>query len=327
MSALRPRLLLAEPAGFTPEVLATLRQWADVGLGPVPDGGIGPALRDHDIVWIRLGHRVRATDLAGPIRCRILAVPATGLDHLDLEACAKASVQVAALRGEVEFLRGVRATAEHTLGLLLALLRRIPAAHASVLAGRWDREAFRGRELHGRVAGIVGMGRLGSIMAEYFRALGMTVAGYDPRDDFPVGLARRCASLQELFSVADVISVHVAYTPATRSLIGEAHFAQARPGCIVINTSRGGIIDQDALLAALEEGRVAGAALDVIDGEPHVGRNHPLVVYARAHNTLLLTPHLGGNTSDSLAKAEGFIAEKARRMWEELTTKSPAPSR
>ncbi|MBL9213565.1 MAG: hypothetical protein JNL92_24075 [Opitutaceae bacterium] len=327
MRALRPRLLLAEPAGFTPEVLRTLRQWAEVELGPVPDGGIGPALRDHDIVWIRLGHRVRATDLAGPIRCRILAVPATGLDHLDVEACAQAGVQIAALRGEVEFLRGVRATAEHALGLALALLRRIPAAHASVLAGRWDREAFRGRELFGRVAGIVGMGRLGSIMAGYFRALGMTVAGYDPREDFPEGLARRCASLEELFSVADVISVHVAYTPATRSLIGEAHFARARPGCIVINTSRGGIIDQAALLAALEEGRVAGAALDVIDGEPNVGRDHPLAVYARTHDTLLLTPHLGGNTSDSLAKAEGFIAEKTRRMWEELTARSPAPCR
>lgn len=326
MRAPRPRLLVAEPSGFTREVLASLQQWADVEIGPVPHGKIGPALREFDIVWIRLGHQVRAADVAGGIRCRILAVPATGLDHVDLEACARAGVQIAALRGEVEFLRGVRATAEHAVGLALALIRRIPAAHASVLAGRWDREAFRGRELYGRVAGIVGMGRLGSIMAGYFRALGMTVVGYDPREDFPAGLAQRCATLEELFAAADVISVHVAYEPATRHLIGAAHFARARPGAVVINTSRGGIIDQGALLAALREGRLAGAALDVIDGEPQVGYDHPLVAYARAHDTLLLTPHLGGNTSDSIAKAEGFIAEKVRRLWADLNA-AAVPSR
>lgn len=318
VTSLRPRLLLAESWGFSPGVLATLQEWADVHPGRLPEGGIAQALRDYEIVWFRLGHRLHASDLAGPVRCRIVAVPATGLDHLDLAACHQAGIHVAALRGETEFLRNVRATAEHAIGLTLALIRRIPAAHASVLAGRWERDAFRGRELHGQVAGIIGMGRLGSIVAGYFRALGMSVIGYDPRHDFPHELARRCATLEELVSAADVISVHVAYQPSTRHLLGAQEFAHVKPGAVVVNTSRGGIIDQAALLTALQEGRLSGAALDVIDGEPNVGADHPLVAYARHHDSLLITPHLGGNTIDSLAKAEAFIAAKARRIWNEI---------
>lgn len=315
----RPRLLLAETEGFTPGVLAGLREWADVDLGPVRRGAIAAALRDFDIVWIRLGHRVAAADIPLNGRCLIIALPATGLDHIDLPACAQAGIRIAALKGEVAFLRNVRATAEHTVALALSLIRRLPAAHASVLEGRWDRDAFRGRELYGRTAGLVGLGRLGTIVAGYFRAFGMDVCGYDPRPDFPEALARRCGSLEELFAVADLISLHVTYDASTRHLITARHFAQARSGAVLVNTSRGGVMDQAALLAALAEGRLAGAALDVIDGEPDIGRDHPLVQYARNHDNLILTPHIAGNTSDSLAKAEAFIAAKARRMWEEIS--------
>jgi D-3-phosphoglycerate dehydrogenase len=319
MPVLRPRLLVAETEGFTPAVVAGLREWADVDFGPVLPGQIGETLRAFEIVWIRLGHRVQAADIPAECRCRLIAVTATGLDHIDLAACARAGIRLATLKGEVAFLREVRATAEHTIALVLGLLRRLPAAHASVLAGRWDRDAFRGRELHGRTAGIVGLGRLGSMVAGYFRAFGMDVCGYDPRSDFPAALAQRCGSLDELFAAADVVSVHVAYDASTRHLITARHFAQARSGAVIVNTSRGGVIDPAALLAALAEGRIAGAALDVIDGEPDVGREHPLVAYARDHDNLILTPHIAGNTSDSLAKAEAFIAAKARRIWEEIT--------
>lgn len=311
--------MLAETEGFTPGVLAGLRDWADVELGPVPRGSIGAALRDFDIVWIRLGHRVAAADIPAQGRCRIIALPATGLDHIDLPACAQAGIRIAALKGEVEFLRSVRATAEHTVALALSLIRRLPAAHASVLEGRWDRDAFCGRELYGRTAGLVGLGRLGAIVAGYFRAFGMNVCGYDPRPDFPAELARRCGSLEELFAAADLISVHVTYDASTRHLITARHFARLRAGAVLVNTSRGGVVDQAALVAALTEGRLAGAALDVVDGEPDIGRDHPLVQYARRHENLILTPHIAGNTSDSLAKVEAFIAAKARRLWEEIS--------
>lgn len=288
-------------------------------LGPIPPGSLGAALKDHDIVWLRLGHKLRAADIPAACRCRILAIPATGLDHIDLEACSRVGIRVASLRGEVEFLREVRATAEHALALMLAVVRRLPAAHDSVLQGRWDRDSFRGRELYGRTAGIIGIGRLGSIMAGYCGALGMSVRGYDCRPDFPTELAERCASLEDLVAASDIITIHVTYDANTRHLLTARHFALLRPGSVLINTSRGGVVDQDALLAALEDGRLSGAGLDVIDGEPLVGVSHPLVAYARRHDNLVLTPHIGGNTSDSLAKTEAFIANKARRMWEEVS--------
>ncbi len=314
----RPKLLIAETDGFSPEALEALREWADVHPDPVAPGMLGAALGEYDIVWSRLGHRLAAADLPAKCRCRILAIPATGLDHIDLDACGGAGIRVASLRGEVEFLRNVRATAEHTIALALALLRRLPAAHHSVVQGAWNRDAFRGRELYGRTAGLIGMGRLGSIVAGYCRAFGMEVLGYDPRPDFPEELARRCDSLAELMSRSDVISVHVAYHAGTRHLVDAAHFSQARRGAILINTSRGGVIDDAALRAALVEGRLAGAALDVVDGEPNVGSDHPLVRYAREHENLILTPHIGGNTFESVAKTEAFIAGKVRRMWLEV---------
>lgn len=313
----RPRLLLAEPADFTPAVLEFLRGWAEVTLGPIGAGSLGQQLENFDIVWIRLGHRLREADLPGRVRCRILAVPTTGLDHLDLEACAQAGIQVVSLRGEFEFLRDVRATAEHTVALALALLRYLPAAHASVLGGGWDRDPFRGRELHGRVAGIVGMGRLGRIVAGYFAAFGMKILGYDPRPDFPAEVATRMKRLEELLENADVVSLHVSYGPATHHLLGSGNIARMKPGAVLINTSRGGVVDDRALLSALESRTISGAALDVIEGEPEITTDHPLVRYAASHSNLILTPHLGGNTWDSFAKTETFIARKVQAAWKD----------
>src|SRR5439155_13217606 len=135
------------------------------------------------------------------------------------------SVRVVSLRGETEFLRDVRATAELTLALALALLRRIPQAAASVLSGAWDRDRFRGRELFGKVAGIVGMGRLGTIVTGYLRALGMHVFGYDPGGDFPHSGASRAQTLGELLARSDLVSLHVSYDASTHHLIGRDELA------------------------------------------------------------------------------------------------------
>lgn len=243
-------------------------------------------------------------------RCRILAVPTTGLDHIDLEACRAKDVRVISLRGEVEFLKNVRATAELTLALTLALLRRIPAAASSVLTGLWDRDSFRGREIYERTVGIVGVGRLGAITAGYFRALGAKVIGYDPRSDFPHDAAERVTNLNQLLQQSDVVCVMVKYEPATHHLLAAPQFAEIKSGAVLVNTSRGGIVDETALQAALESGRLAGAALDVLQGEPNVTAAHPLVRYAQSHSNVLIVPHIGGNTFESFEKTEIFIAER-----------------
>jgi len=302
--------LIAEPLDFSPEAVRILQAAGEVKLRECGRDDLQNAFGEYDVVWLRLAHRIDRAMLGSRPRCRILAVPVTGLDHVDLAACAECGIRVISLKGETEFLKNVRATAELTVGLAIALLRRIPAASASVAAGHWNRDLFRGRELFGRTAGIVGLGRLGTIVAGYLRAFGMTVLGYDPRDDFPTAAAERIDTLEAMLQRCDLIIVLARYEASTRHLLGPRQFAAMRHGAALVNTSRGGIIDDAALLAALESGRLAGAALDVLDGEPDIRPDHPLLVYARDHDNLLIVPHIGGNTRESFEKTEIFLAGK-----------------
>lgn len=315
-STSRPKLLIAEPERFSAPALAALRTWADVDLDKVDSAGFRDAFRQYHIVWFRLAHRVTAAHLGTDLRCRIVATPVTGLDHIELEACERVGVQVVSLRGETEFLREIRGTAELTIALALALIRRLPSAAQSVREGFWDRDRFQGTELYGRTGGIVGLGRLGTIVAGYLKAFGMSVLGYDPRPDFPSAAAEQMPSLPALLERSDVVTLHVNYHPGTRHLLNREALRTVKPGAILINTSRGGVVDETALLESLENGRLAGAALDVVEGEPAVGASHPLVAYARAHENLLLTPHIGGNTRESFEKTELFLAEKVRQTWQ-----------
>ena len=311
----KPALLIAEPDRFSHKALEALRAWAEVTLAKVDAGAFRDAFARYDIIVFRLGHRITAAHVGAGRRCRIVATPVTGLDHIDLDACERAGVRVVSLRGETEFLKGIRGTAEMTVALALALIRRLPAAVRSVLNGNWERDPFQGAELYGKTAGIVGVGRLGTIVAGYFQAFGMTVLGYDPHRDFSDSAARPVKSLSELLAQADLISLHVTYQAETRHLINRQTLAGVKPGAILINTSRGGVVEDAALLEALQSGRLAGAALDVVDGEPDVGAAHPLVAYARTHDNLLLTPHVGGNTGESFEKTELFLAERVRQSW------------
>ncbi|HMB91214.1 MAG TPA: NAD(P)-dependent oxidoreductase, partial [Rhodothermales bacterium] len=264
------RILLAEPEHFDAEAAAVLETLGTVERRALAPGAMEAALQNYDVIWFRLGHRVTRAMLTDEVRCRVLATPVTGLDHIDLDACRQVGMEVVSLRGETAFLKEIRATAEMTLALALALMRRIPQAADSVESGVWDRDRFLGRELYGKTAGIVGVGRLGEIVAGYFCALGMEVIGYDPRLDFPVEAARRMDTLDALLQEADVVSVHVNYDVSTRHLIDASAFAVMKPDAILVNTARGGVIEEAALLDALTSGRFGGAALDVLDGEPDI---------------------------------------------------------
>lgn len=314
-----PRILIAEPLDFCPEALRVLQAAAEVTLEPTDRAALAAAFGDYDVVWFRLAHRIDRELLAGPLKCRLLAVPVTGLDHIDLEACAERGIRVVSLRGETGFLEQVRGTAELTIALVLALLRRIPAAAGHVRTGGWNRDLFRGQELFGHTAGLVGVGRLGRIVAGYFRAFGMDVVGYDPRPDFPREAARRVDTLGELMTQSDVVSVHVNYDTATRHLIGRKELAAMRPQAVLVNTSRGGVVDEEALAEAIETGAIGGAALDVLDGEPETA-DHPLVKLSRKTDRVLIVPHVGGNTAESFEKTEIFLAG---RVLEALAARKP----
>jgi D-3-phosphoglycerate dehydrogenase len=314
------RILVAEPLDFTPEAVRILEDVGEVHLCGINDDEAEKVFQEYDVCWFRLARKIDRKLLGDNPRCKIIATATTGLDHIDLKACEELGIKVVSLKGETEFLKTVRATAELTVALALALMRRIPQAAQSVKEGVWNRDLFRGNELFGKTSGIIGIGRLGSIVADYFKVFGMNVIGYDPRHDFPNDAAKRVGSLHELLSQSDLISVHVVYNEATKKLLSEKEFTAMKDGAVLINTSRGGVIDEEALLDVLKNGKLSGAALDVLCGEPNIDSTHPLIAYAREHENLLIVPHIGGNTHESFVKTETFIARKVVDALKEQRT-------
>jgi D-3-phosphoglycerate dehydrogenase len=300
-------ILVAESAGFAPLAAQRLRERADVIEADLDRGGLLAAVPAADVLWVRLRHQIDDEILNAATRLRVIVTNTTGLNHIDLEGARRRGITVLSLRGEVELLKTVRATAELTLGLILALVRRLPAAAAHVNAGGWDRYGFKGHDLYGKTAGIVGLGRLGRIVATYLQALGMqvlaTTVDPEPAERIPV------VPLDELLSRADLVTVHVDLNPGTHELIAGEEFATMKPGAWFVNTSRGEVVDETALLEALEHDTLAGAALDVLAGEPPTSVPlHPLVRYAATHDNLILTPHIGGYTFESLERTEIHLA-------------------
>lgn len=298
--AAKPLLVATEPFRSAEAKAALARRFR------VASAGTGATA-----LYVKLKRRIGARELDRHPRLRWLVTPTTGLTHIDLAACRARGVSVISLRGEEKFLSTISSTAELAWGLILAAERRIPEADASARGGAWNRDLFPGRELRGKTLGVVGLGRLGTMVARYGLAFGMNVLFAEPRRASLRG-ARR-VSLRRLCAESDVISLHVHAGPETEGLLGRAEFAAMRRRPLIVNTARGELIDEKALLAALKSGRVRGAALDVLAGE-HSGRRgwpkgDPLVAYARKTRRVLLTPHVGGLT-DAAGRAELFAARK-----------------
>jgi D-3-phosphoglycerate dehydrogenase len=296
--------------------IALLRSLGDLELADVRGAELRDRIAPADILWVRLRSRIDATVFDAAPRLKAVVTPTTGLNHIDVEEAARRGIRILSLRGATEFLRGVRATAEHTLALTLALLRHLPAAVGHAAAGGWNREAYKGREICGKTIGVVGYGRLGRLVARYFQAFDATVLACDPNVEVTaVPRAIERVTLEALVMRADIITLHVSLSPETRLMIGPSHFAAMRPAAWFINTSRGELVDEDALLQALAAGRLAGAALDVLADEDSLGMNQrPIVQYAREHANLILTPHIGGWTYESQEKTELFMAKKLQEF-------------
>jgi D-3-phosphoglycerate dehydrogenase len=306
------KTLVAESQAFSPQAAELLRQVGDLDLADLSRSGLLHAVQEADVLWVRLRHRIDAEVLAAARNVRIVVTPTTGLNHIDVQGAHRRGIRVLSLRGEGDFLREVRATAEHTIALLLTLLRRIPAAMLHVRGGGWNRDLFRGNEVYGKIVGVVGYGRLGRLVGRSLKALGAQVLVTDPYVDpqtLDPGLCLR--SIDELLSEAEIVTLHVTHSSSTHRFFSQREFSLMRQGSWFVNTSRGELIDEGALLAALRSGRLAGAALDVItDEHSEEMPDHPLIRYARDHDTLILTPHIGGCTVESMAKTEMFMAQR-----------------
>jgi D-3-phosphoglycerate dehydrogenase / 2-oxoglutarate reductase len=308
----RPKILVAESEGFPVRAAELLYSFGDVRLADLDRGGLLTAIKDTEVLWVRLRHQIDSEAFNSARSLKAIVTPTTGLNHIDLKEAKLRGVRIVSLQGESEFLRDVRATAEHTLALIFMILRKIPSAVAHVKEGGWNRDLFKGHELHGKAIGIVGYGRLGGIVARYLKALDARILISDPNAEpgtTDPGLTM--LPLRQLLERADIVTLHVNLCEETLGFFGSKEFATMKPGAWFINTSRGELVDEQALLTALRSSRLAGAAVDVLCAENSGGMaGHPLVAYARDHDNLIITPHIGGCTVESLEKTELFLAQK-----------------
>lgn len=316
------RILNTEPGRFSEQAKEALRRVGEVHEIEADRDHLLSHVCEYDALFICLRNVIDRDVIERGARLRYIATPTTGTDHIDVEAARARGVTVLSLAGETEFLRDVTATAELTWALLLSVVRKLPLAHQSVMAGEWARDAFRGNELRGKTLGVVGYGRLGKVVAEYGNAFRMTVLAFDRRPERDVQNVD-FVGLEELLRRSDVVSVHVTLSPETQGFFDATRFAEMKTGAVFINTSRGRIVDETALLEALRSGKIAGAAVDVLAAETS---NRPgwlaadaMRSYARANSNLLITPHIGGMTHESVEKTNIFMVEKLARHLRKTT--------
>jgi D-3-phosphoglycerate dehydrogenase len=289
----RWRILVVD--GLAPEGIALLREQAEIVEATALD-----ALPDFDAVVVRSRTRVRRGDIerAGA-RLRVIGRAGVGVDNIDLEAAQQAGVIV------VNAPQGAGlAVAEHALGLMLSLARRIPQSDLSMKRGEWRKGEGEGAELAGKVLGLVGFGRIGRLLAERAAALGMRILAYDPlipAETIRAGGAEP-AVLGSVLEQSDYLSLHVPLSADTREILGREAIRRMKRGARVINTARGGLVDEQALLDALEAGQLAGAALDVFEQEP------PGPSALVAHPRVVATPHVGAQTAEAQRRTGVEIA-------------------
>ncbi|HEU5439740.1 MAG TPA: phosphoglycerate dehydrogenase [Ktedonobacterales bacterium] len=302
----RPRVLVADP--IAAEGIALLREVAQVderrGLSSAQ---LAAAIGEYDALVVRSETRVTPEVIEAGTRLRVIARAGVGVDNIAVEAATRRGVAV------VNSPTGnIAAAAEHTIALLLALARHIPVANASLREGRWERSRFVGTELRGKTLGIVGLGKVGAEVAR--RAgeggLGMRLLATDPyaSPETARTLSAELVPLDELLLRSDVVTLHTALTAGTRGLIGAEQLARMQPGARLINCARGGLVDETALLAALDSGQLAGAALDVYSTEPPEPGSPARALIAHPH--VVATPHLGASTEEAQVNVALDVAEQ-----------------
>ncbi len=258
-------------------------------------------IKGFDAIVVRSRTKVTGELIDAADRLKVIARAGAGLDNVDVKRAESRGIKV--LNTPTANLLSV---AELTLGLALSLLRNIPEADRTTKAGRWEKKKLRGTEVSGKSWGIIGLGHVGQLVAGLLKGFDCRILAHDPYVSKEVagGAGAELVSLDELMENSDIISIHVPLLDSTRGMIGKNELSKMNGSAIIINISRGGIVDEDALCDALEEGRIRGAALDVFEEEPPEGS--PLLTLKNA----VLTPHLGAQTTDAQERVGREIAEK-----------------
>ncbi len=295
------RILVTEPiADGGVELLRSAGNEVDLHLGLSP-AELRQALVGAHALIVRSATTVDADALTAGSDLVVVGRAGIGVDNVDVATATRRGVMVVNAPQS-----NILSAAEHTMALLLAQARNLPQAHAALVAGKWERSRWEGVELHGKTLGIVGLGRVGALVAQRAHSFGMRLCAYDPfvSTERARQMGVTMTSLEDLMAQADFVTVHLPKAPETLGLIGKDLLAVAKPGLRIINTARGGIVDEDALAEAVRSGRLAGAGIDVFATEPTT--SSPLFEL----DTVVVTPHLAASTREAQDKAGVTIAEQ-----------------
>ena len=270
--------------------------------------GLKRLMREARAVMVRNQTQITAEVLQSSPQLLVIGRVGVGLDNIDVASASRLGITVVAPLDA-----NATSVAELTFGMMLALARKIPQADRSTKAGQWDRKGCTGVEVAGKTLAICGFGRIGTMVGKLGRAFGMQLVVFDPflNPESPAvreSGAKRCSRLEEALTAADFVTLHLPLTPETRKLFDEGKFAALKPGAFFVNTSRGGVVDEAALLAALKSGRLAGAGLDVREVEP------PVAGAFESMPNVVLTPHVGAFTAEAQTRTFEAVAGDVDRL-------------
>ena len=303
----KTRILITDH--ISEEGIRKLREFGDVEIRVgVSEEELKARIADYDALIVRSGTKVTREVIEAGTKLKVIGRAGVGVDNIDVDSATERGIMVVNAPGA-----NTISAAEHTIGMLLSLSRKIPAANQSLKSGEWTRKKYMGVEVNGKVLGIIGLGRVGGEVAKRAKGLGMRVVAYDPfiSQDRAGELGVSLMSFSEVLSISDFITIHAPLTKDTYHLIGKDEFEKMKDGVRIINCARGGIIDENALAEAIRSGKVAGAALDVFEREPPPADSDLLKL-----DSVIVTPHLGASTEEAQRAAAIVIAEEVIRALE-----------
>jgi len=314
------KILNAEGDRYPQEAIDILKSIGAVDSKIITRDEILKVIKPYDILIVGLGIKVDNELIRLGNNLKIIATATTGIDHIDVDYAKKKEIEVISLKGEKSFLSNITSTAEFTFGLILSLIRRIPWGVNEVKNYNWNRDLCYGIQLNNKILGIIGFGRLGKLVSKYANGFNMRVLAYDPNvhAEEIISYGVEPVKLEKLLFESDIISLHASLDEKNWKMIGQNEFNMMKFDSYFINTARGQLVDEESLLKALENKKIAGAATDVLLDENNFHNNffpHPLVEYSKKNENLIITPHIAGMAYDAVSNTRIFIAQKIFDLW------------
>lgn len=307
----KKKLLITEPENFSKKALTALQEFFEVKLLKIKSREeLKLEIHDVDVIFVRLGFVIDQEILEKGRNLKFILTATTGLDHIDLVYFKSVGGEVISLKGEIDFLKSIPSTAEHTWALLLALLKKIPNSFDHVKNGKWDRNQFINTNLKEKKIGILGLGRVGIQVADFAKAFGMNIGFFDVKNiESPFF---KFDSPEEMFRWADIITIHIPFSVENEKFVNKELLSFIKTGAIIINTSRGGVWDENEIARLIKNNKIGGVSTDVLQNELYEETLifNPLVNLAKQNFNIIITPHIAGATKESMEMTEEFVVRK-----------------